>query len=84
MLKLCEILDYEVDFLKKANPKNYEPSCSYCVFGNESPFGTEILCVKMGIRAPSSFCKKFAYDPLKRNPRKAPTLPKFEKGDFEL
>lgn len=62
----------------------YEPSCKYCAHGRQSPIEGEILCAKMGIRLVDSSCKKFLYDPLKRQPKKQPALPKYEQEDFEL
>lgn len=45
-----------------------EPSCSYCEFGRLSPDCDMILCEKKGLRAPSSHCRSFRYDPFKRRP----------------
>lgn len=60
------------------------PKCEYCLHGKLAPGGEEILCIKMGIMSLSSSCKKYKYDPLKRQPKKMPQLPQFEKKDFEL
>jgi len=61
-----------------------EPSCAYCLNGKHSPVEGEILCKKTGVRDPSSYCDKFAYDPLKRQPKRPPPLPRFDEGDFAL
>lgn len=47
--------------------RNIEPSCSYCRHGN-SISESEVACVKRGIVERDSFCRKFKYDPLKREP----------------
>lgn len=62
----------------------YEPLCKYCLHGRQSPVEGEILCAKMGIRLAESSCKKFIYDPLKRQPKRQSSLPKYAKEDFEL
>lgn len=60
-------------------------SCSYCAWGTK--LGDEqILCVKRGVVAVSYACRKFIYDPCKRQPRKAKALDmqKFKEIDFSL
>ena len=47
--------------------KNREPSCSYCHWG-ERIGDYEVACSKHGIVAPDSSCRKFRYEPLKREP----------------
>ncbi len=47
--------------------KKIEPSCSYCTFGGRiSP--DEVICIKKGIVSSAGKCRKFKYDPLKREP----------------
>ena len=43
------------------------PSCSYCRNGTDIG-GGEIACVRRGITYAGSFCRKYVYDPLKREP----------------
>lgn len=45
------------------------PSCSYCRFGTAMG-GGEIACIKRGITSEGGYCRKFRYDPLKREPER--------------
>ena len=47
--------------------KNIEPCCSYCKHGNIIS-DTEVICIKKGIVTSAGACRKFSYDPLKRQP----------------
>lgn len=60
--------------MQKVINQNRTPACTYCKYGREAPIGDEILCIKQGIMRPSSSCKKFKYDILKRKPAPAPKL----------
>lgn len=60
------------------------PACEYCNFGRLSADLESVLCSKNGVMSPSSSCRKFKYDPLKRRPKRAPKLMEFSKEDFEL
>lgn len=62
----------------------YEPACGYCAHGRACAVDGEILCDKKGVRLADSSCGKFSYDPLKREPKRAPALPKYERKDFAL
>ena len=47
--------------------KKIEPRCAYCAHGrtlNED----QVACPKRGIMSPSSHCRSFQYDPLRRVP----------------
>jgi hypothetical protein len=63
------------------------PSCSYCRFGRHIGDG-EIACLKRGISFAGSSCRKFAYDPLKRDPERPPEAGRIaaelNPDDFEL
>lgn len=66
--------------------KDIEPQCAFCEHGttiaNES-----VLCKKAdGIMSPYSKCKKFKYDPLKRQPKVLKTVSgsEFSKEDFQI
>lgn len=69
--------------------RHVQPSCSYCRYGRPIGVG-EIACVKRGITTPGSSCVKFTYDPLKREPDRAPALDKkkyaeqLSSGDMDL
>lgn len=47
--------------------KNIEPSCSYCIHGNQID-STSVMCIKKGVVPLSGECSRFKYDPLKRTP----------------
>jgi len=74
------------DYLKKKllNAQLYAPACSLCEYGRPSPDATTVLCVKRGIMLPGSSCKKFKYDPIKRQPLTARKLPAYAPEDFKL
>lgn len=64
--------------------KDIEPQCKYCVFG--TPSGEEsVVCRKVGgIMQPFSKCRRFKYDPLKREPRVKSLSSDFSKEDFSI
>ena len=49
--------------------RHVPPSCSYCRFGTNIG-GGEVACVKRGITSAGGFCRKYIYDPLKREPER--------------
>ncbi|MBQ3085773.1 MAG: hypothetical protein IKM24_04455 [Clostridia bacterium] len=63
-----------------------EKNCACCEMGKLSPGGDMILCVKKGLRSPSSKCRSFRYDPLKRKPPAAvlPMSADLTAADFSL
>ncbi len=63
---------------------NIEPKCAYCAHGKTAPNGKDILCVRSGVTDKDGSCKKFKYDPLKREPRKPAPLAEYGKDDFIL
>ena len=60
------------------------PSCSYCEHGCRTSDGAAILCEKRGVVGTDFYCRKFLYDPLKREPKRRPRLPDYQASDFEL
>ena len=65
--------------------KNVEPSCSYCAHGASIDEVT-VICVKKGIVKSWDKCRRFEYDPLKREPE-APSKPLtsgLSEEDFEI
>ncbi len=64
--------------------KKYEAACENCRYGKPAPDGTSVLCSVRGVMRKKSVCKKYAYDPLKRIPARAPLLPDYDPGQFEL
>ncbi|HAG56466.1 MAG TPA: hypothetical protein DEP43_05520 [Ruminococcaceae bacterium] len=62
---------------------NIVPACSYCVYGTAASDGKTILCPKKGIMTGDCSCRRFQYDPLKRQPKK-PIRQIFQKEDFSI
>ncbi len=62
-----------------------EPQCAYCEFA-EIAEGSELaVCKKIGgVMQLYSNCKKYKYDPLKRQPKSPVFTSAFLKEDFEL
>ncbi len=60
------------------------PACEYCEFGHRAADPRMILCSKRGVVSPYYHCKRFAYDPLRRIPKRQPKLPSFTAEDFSL
>lgn len=64
--------------------KNIKPACRYCRHGKIAADKKHILCEKKGVVYPSYYCKKYWYDPIKRPPRRSPSLPSYRAEDFLL
>lgn len=47
--------------------KQIEPSCSYCIHGQKIS-ERDVVCGKKGIVPVEGSCRKFRYDPIKREP----------------
>ena len=48
--------------------------CEYCRFASAITLTDDMLCEKKGVVSLDYVCRNFVYDPLKRRPRKPPTL----------
>ncbi len=70
--------------MKKIFGSGISPKCIYCETGINTKDGKEVLCRRMGVMQPDSFCKKFRYDPLKRQPEVLKMLSGFKAEDFSL
>lgn len=65
--------------------KKIEPSCSYCAHG--APIdGGKVICVKKGIVSLWDKCRRFEYDPLRRDPEtpSKPMTAGLKAEDFEI
>lgn len=69
---------------KRLLGNNIDPKCAYCKFGTLSSDGAHVLCEKKGILDTDYSCKKYCYDPLKREPKKTSLNLDFQQSDFEL
>lgn len=69
---------------KKVFNKKLEKRCGYCIFGRKSEFSNEVMCIKKGITDVNDFCRKFKYDPLKREPERIRISNDFNAEDFKI
>lgn len=67
---------------KKLFGNRIAPRCDYCRFAAKNNDGN--LVCPYGAVSVDNPCKRYEYDPLKREPLSAPTLPKFTADDFKL
>ena len=68
----------------KVFSKELQHRCEYCVHGIASDFSDEILCLKKGITHASDSCRKYKYDPLKRQPKRQIVENSFSAKDFSI
>jgi len=78
-------LEREICMIKIFNKKklfgnHIPPNCEYCRFNTKNNDGKS-GCAYGTV---GDTCKKYEYDPLKREPRTAPALPEFAADDFTL
>ena len=67
---------------KKLFGNSVPPRCEYCLHSEKSNGGNPVCPYSMGMTGDT--CKRYVYDPLKREPQSLPTLPKFTADDFKL
>lgn len=68
-------------FGKKLFGTNVPASCEYCRFSAENDTG-RLICRRGN--PTDKACRKYIYDPLKREPRAMPQMPQFSPEDFKL
>ncbi len=58
--------------------------CEYCL--SATPIGNdgEMICLKRGIVNSDDLCRKYKYDPLKREPKKQKIADNYSAEDFKL
>lgn len=64
--------------------KNIPPACLYCEHSQPADSPDRLICHKEGVVTPSYKCRRYRYDPTKRQPPKKPILPVFDPEDFRL
>ena len=69
---------------KKLFNKSVVKKCDVCKYSTLSEDGESVLCVKKGILDRDDICRKFVYDPLKREPQKKAKLPEYSAAEFKL
>ena len=56
-----------------------EKFCAFCEFGTPIPgVDGDVICIKKGVVKEDFVCRRFRYDPLKRDPKQKPPLPELE------
>ena len=71
--------------MKSIFRKDIDPQCAYCEHGTVTANKDTVICKKQGAVMQSfSKCKKFKYDPLKREPKVISLTTNFSKEDFSL
>lgn len=68
--------------LKKLFGNNITPSCEYCLYCVKKK-GSSMVC-RYGLPSRDKVCKKYSYDPLKREPKVLPKMREFTADDFKL
>jgi ribosomal protein L24E len=62
-----------------------EPQCAHCEYAEIADGSEVVVCRKIGgIMQLHSKCKKYKYDPLKREPKKLIFTTEFTKDDFDI
>ena len=69
---------------EKVFKKDIPPRCEYCIYGMRSGYSDEILCRKKGVTDISDSCRRYKYDPLKREPKKIKIDKDYGAKDFSL
>jgi len=71
-----------------ANRKKGKPEidrlCKYCELAASLHNPDEMLCSKRGVVNAGYHCRAFRYDPLKRDPGTAPSLPPLELPEGDI
>ncbi len=70
--------------MRKLFGSRVEPACEYCKFGKLSADRKMVFCEKKGVVSTYYSCRRYVYDPLKREPQRINALGEFSKEDFEL
>lgn len=64
--------------------KDLPKVCAYCRHGAPMADRAHVLCRKRGVVTQDYHCRKYSYDPFKRDPRPKPSLPSFDESDFKI
>lgn len=71
--------------IKKTNDKNgIMKACAFCEKATVLAEENYVLCSKKGIVSQTYSCRGFAYDPLKKDPKRMPAPLSFEEISDEL
>ena len=72
------------DIMKKMFDKTIIKKCGHCLFGTDLGDDGEIICKKRGIVNKNDLCRKYKYDPLKREPQKQIISDNYSPDDFKI
>lgn len=64
--------------------KNIPKACAWCIYGKKSEYNNDVFCLKKGVTTQNDCCKKYKYDPLKREPRVAKPADGYDPENFKL
>jgi hypothetical protein len=66
--------------IENMKEKDYDttPSCRFCEYAAAIRDGETMICAKNGVVSATHLCRKYAFDPLKRQPRPRPKPLKME------
>lgn len=70
--------------MSKLFNKNISPACKYCLYSSSLVFSSDMICKHKGVTQASEFCRRYKYDPLKREPNSVKFEKNYKKSDFEL
>ena len=70
--------------MKKMFDKTLPKKCEYCVFASPIGDDRDMVCKKRGIVLRDDLCRKYKYDPLKREPKKQLISNNYSPEDFML
>ena len=70
--------------MSKLFNKKISPACKYCRFSTELAFTNDMICKYKGVTECDNSCRKYRYDPLKRQPHTLLIEKNYKKSDFEL
>lgn len=61
-----------------------QPACRYCEQALRCGRDGTVLCELKGVVAADYHCRRYVYDPLKREPKSKVRLPQYASDDFDL
>ena len=64
--------------------KDIAKYCAFCEYSSDLKTNDEMVCIHRGIVDKAFTCKKFKYDPLKREPVSKPKLKEYSDKTFSL
>ena len=68
--------------MARNNDNGYVKICLFCESASPLKSGNSLLCKYKGVVSEDNVCRRFSYDPLKREPKSPPKLPAINKDDL--